>query len=63
VTARPTLIRRTPAQLRAQRAALLAEVGATYDLLAERAAVWALTPAELDVWHTVEDIDWLLGED
>ncbi|MEW2351459.1 hypothetical protein AB0904_27800 [Streptomyces sp. NPDC006684] len=63
MSARPTLIRRTPAQLRAQRAVLLAEAGATYEHLAERAAVWALAPAELDVWRTVEDIDWLLGED
>ncbi|MEU7377656.1 hypothetical protein [Streptomyces albidoflavus] len=55
-----TLIRRTPADLRAQRERLLAEVHMDYDELHERAAVHTLSARELAVWHTIEGIDYLL---
>lgn len=57
---RPTVIRRTPAELREQRARLIAESGLTYDQLAERASR-ALSPRQIDIWHTIEGIDYLLG--
>lgn len=57
---RPTVIHRTPAELRAQRARLLAEAGLSYDQLAERAGAWALSPEQVDIWHTIEGIDYLL---
>ncbi|RZF02966.1 hypothetical protein [Streptomyces albidoflavus] len=54
------VIRRTPEQLRAQRAALLAEVHMTHDELRERARVYAVSERQLMVWHTIEGIDYLL---
>ncbi|MFD5027032.1 hypothetical protein [Streptomyces sp. NPDC058373] len=43
----------------AQRERLLAEVHMTADELRERAE--ALSARQLDVWHTVEGIHYLLG--
>ncbi|MFJ1992985.1 hypothetical protein [Streptomyces asiaticus] len=57
----PTVIHRTPAELRAQRARLIAESGLTYDQLAERTSTWTLSPELVDIWHTIEGIDYLLG--
>ncbi|MEU2313121.1 hypothetical protein CWI85_28500 [Streptomyces albidoflavus] len=56
-----TLIRRTPADLLAQRDRLLAEVHMTADELRDRAEVHTLSARELAVWHTIEGIDYLLG--
>ncbi|MEV4909381.1 hypothetical protein AB0N46_32655 [Streptomyces albidoflavus] len=55
-----TLIRRTTADLLAQRERLLAEVHMDYDELRERAEAYTLSDRELAVWHTVEGIDYLL---
>ncbi|MER5843224.1 hypothetical protein ABT099_23590 [Streptomyces prasinus] len=55
-----TVIHKTPQQLRDQRASLLAEVGMTFEELRERAEVYSLSMDELDVWHTIEGIDYLL---
>ncbi|WP_275558549.1 hypothetical protein [Streptomyces sp. 5-6(2022)] len=57
---RPTVIHRTPDQLRAQRARLLAEAGLSYEQLAERAGAWTLRLEQQDIWHTIEGIDYLL---
>jgi hypothetical protein len=59
----PTVIHRTREELEAQRAGLLSRVGMTYDELAERASMYSLSMHELDVWHTIEDIDYLLEGD
>ncbi|MFF5615399.1 hypothetical protein ACFY7B_21000 [Streptomyces albidoflavus] len=56
-----TLIRRTPADLRAQRERLLAEVHMTADELHERAEAYTLSERQLAVWHAIEGIDYLLG--
>ncbi|WP_409469099.1 hypothetical protein [Streptomyces sp. HC307] len=58
-----TVIHRTPEQLREQRARLLAEVGMSYEQLRDRAEVYSLSMDELDVWHTIEGIDYLLDGD
>jgi len=55
-----TVIHKTPQQLHDQRARLLAEVGMTFEELRERAEVYSLSMDELDVWHTIEGIDYLL---
>ncbi|GHJ34298.1 hypothetical protein ACFV4E_22800 [Streptomyces hygroscopicus] len=55
-----TVIRHTPAELREQRARLLNESGLTYDELRDRAAVWALSLEQIDIWHTIQGIDYLL---
>ncbi|MGW4972626.1 hypothetical protein ACWEP3_22100 [Streptomyces albidoflavus] len=55
-----TLIRRTPANLRAQRERLLAEVHMDFAELRERAEAYTLSARELAVWHTIEGIDYLL---
>ncbi|RZF06005.1 hypothetical protein [Streptomyces albidoflavus] len=55
-----TRIRRTTADLLAQRERLLAEVHMDYDELRERAEVHTLSARELAVCHTVEGIDYLL---
>ncbi|MEU1630861.1 hypothetical protein ABZ746_37585 [Streptomyces sp. NPDC020096] len=57
---RPTVIRRTRGELEAQRAALLAEVHMDYETLRDRAETWQLRADELDVWHTLQGIDYLL---
>lgn len=58
-----SVIHRTPEQLREQRDRLLAEVGMTYEELRDRAEVYSLSMDELDVWHTIEGIDYLLDGD
>ncbi|MGW4075962.1 hypothetical protein ACWELB_21035 [Streptomyces asiaticus] len=60
MTDRPTVIHRTPAELREQRAQLLAEAGLSYDQLAERAAAWTLSLEQQDIWATIQGIDYLL---
>ncbi|WP_254076505.1 hypothetical protein [Streptomyces pacificus] len=57
------MIHKTPEQLREQRARLLAEVGMSYEQLRDRAEVYSLSMDELDVWHTIEGIDYLLAGD
>ncbi|MFE7566883.1 hypothetical protein ACFU76_07945 [Streptomyces sp. NPDC057539] len=59
----PTVIHRTPEQLRTQRARLIASTGLTEDVLRERAEAWQLYPEHLTAWNTVEGIDYLLGGD
>ncbi|MFE2497131.1 hypothetical protein [Streptomyces scopuliridis] len=56
----PTVIHKTREELEDQRARLLAEVQMSYEELAERAAVYSLSMDELDVWHTIEGLDYLL---
>ncbi|MFE6716820.1 hypothetical protein ACFVDU_04430 [Streptomyces albidoflavus] len=55
-----TLIRRTAADLLAQRERLLDEVHMTAEELRERAEAYTLSARELAVWHTIEGIDYLL---
>ncbi|MFG2406868.1 hypothetical protein ACGFR8_21455 [Streptomyces brevispora] len=59
----PTVIHRTRSELEAQRERLLAGVNMTYEELAERAATYSLSMDELDVWHTIEGVDYLLDGD
>lgn len=54
------LIRTTRPELEAQRAALLDEVGMDYETLRDRAEAWQLRADELDIWHTIQGIDYLL---
>ncbi|KAB8167701.1 hypothetical protein FH609_010685 [Streptomyces sp. 3MP-14] len=56
------VIRRTREELEAQRVRLLEEVHMSEEKLRERAAFHTLSPRELDVWHTIEDIDFLLSD-
>ncbi|MFI7406601.1 hypothetical protein ACIBW9_40085 [Streptomyces sp. NPDC049541] len=56
-----TVIRKTPAELTAQRERLLAEVHMTFEELRDRAENYSLSSDELDVWHTIEGIDYLLN--
>lgn len=58
---RPTVIRRTPDELRAQRAALIASTGMAEELLRERAEAHQLYPEHHDAWEAVRDIDYLLA--
>ncbi|MFD4898974.1 hypothetical protein [Streptomyces sp. NPDC056844] len=59
----PTVIHRTRGQLEEQRERLLADVNMSYEELAERAAMYSLSMDELDVWHTIEGLDYLLDGD
>ncbi|WP_329616333.1 hypothetical protein OG244_27725 [Streptomyces brevispora] len=59
----PTVIHRTRSELEAQRERLLAGVHMSYEELAERAATYSLSMDELDVWHTIEGVDYLLDGD
>ncbi|MCX4677127.1 hypothetical protein OG413_17770 [Streptomyces sp. NBC_01433] len=59
----PTVIHKTRDQLETQRAQLLADVNMSYDQLADRAAMYSLSMDELDVWHTIEGLDYLLEGD
>ncbi|MFB4421220.1 hypothetical protein C5F59_009000 [Streptomyces sp. QL37] len=59
----PTVIHRTRGQLEEQRERLLAGVNMSYEELAERAAMYSLSMDELDVWHTIEGLDYLLEGD
>jgi len=59
----PTVIHRTRDELEAQREELLAQVRMSYEELADRAAVYSLSMNELDVWHTIEGLDYLLEGD
>ncbi|WP_190078497.1 hypothetical protein [Streptomyces daghestanicus] len=58
-----TVIHKTPEQLREQRDRLLAETGMSYEQLRDRAEVYSLSLDQLDVWHTIEGIDYLLDGD
>lgn len=57
------VIHATRDDLAAQREQLLAEVRLSYEELKERAENYSLSPDELDVWHTIEGIDYLLDGD
>lgn len=59
---RPTLIRRTPDQLRAQRAALIAGTGLTEDQLREEYELHQLAEKRATAWETVRGIDYLLDQ-
>ncbi|GHJ04762.1 hypothetical protein TPA0906_66270 [Streptomyces olivaceus] len=58
-----TVIHKTPQELREQRNSLLAEVRMSYEQLRDRAEMYSLSMDELDVWHTIEGIDYLLDGD
>jgi hypothetical protein len=51
----------TRVELAKQRQRLLAECRLTYGELRDRAAAYTLSPDELDIWHTIEGIDFLLA--
>ncbi|MEU0624909.1 hypothetical protein ABZ329_29130 [Streptomyces rubiginosohelvolus] len=53
---------KTPAELREQRARLIASTGLTETVLRERAEAFQLYPEHHDIWVTVESIDYLLGD-
>ncbi|WP_016906670.1 hypothetical protein [Streptomyces xiaopingdaonensis] len=57
----PTVIHRTRAELEEQRVRLLQEVHMSYDELRRRADTYSLSLDDLDVWYTIESIDYLLG--
>lgn len=59
----PTVIHRTRDELEEQRSRLLEEVGMSHGELRERAEAYTLSMDQLDVWHTVEGIDYLLSGD
>ncbi|MGW1203401.1 hypothetical protein [Streptomyces cyaneofuscatus] len=59
----PTVIHKTRSQLEEQREQLLADVHMSYEELAERASTYSLSLRELDVWHTIEGLDYLLDGD
>lgn len=59
----PTVIHRTREQLLQQRTHLLDEARMSYDELAERAETYSLSMDELDIWHTIEGLDYLLKGD
>lgn len=59
----PTVIHRTHAELAQQRAGLLAQAGMTYPELQAAAEVWSLTMRQLNIWRTIQGIDYLLGDD
>lgn len=59
----PTVIHRTRSELVEQRERLLADVHMSYEELAKRAATYSLSLRELDVWHTIEGLDYLLDGD
>lgn len=52
---------KTPVELQAQRVQLIASTGLTEEVLRERAEAFQLYPEHMDVWRTVEGIDYLLG--
>lgn len=56
-----TVIHATHTKLEAQREQLLTEIHMTFEELRDRAATYSLSSAELDVWHTIEGIDYLLN--
>lgn len=52
---------KTPEELQAQRAQLIASTGLTEQVLRERAEAFQLYPEHMDAWRTVEGIDYLLS--
>lgn len=52
---------KTPEELRAQRAQLISSTGMTEAVLRERAEAFQLYPEHMDVWRTLEGIDYLLN--
>lgn len=50
-------------ELEQQREQLLGQVRLDYDQLKERAETYSLSQEEMDVWHTIEGIDYLLNGD
>ncbi|MGW3491960.1 hypothetical protein [Streptomyces sp. NPDC001054] len=59
----PTVIHKTRHEIEAQREELLERVRMSREELAERAATYSLSMTELDVWHTIEGLDYLLQGD
>ncbi|MEV2259161.1 hypothetical protein AB0J13_10935 [Streptomyces anulatus] len=53
---------KTPAELREQRARLIASTGLTETVLRERAEAHQLYPEHHDIWATIEGIDMHLAE-
>jgi hypothetical protein len=56
----PTLIRKTRQDLEQQRTQLLAETRLSYEELRDRAERFTLSMEELDIWYTIEGIEYLL---
>lgn len=50
-------------ELEQQREQMLEQVRLSYDQLRERAETYSLSPDEMDVWHSIEGIDYLLNGD
>lgn len=59
----PPVIHVTREELEAQRADLLQRVRLSYEELRDRAESYSLSAGELDVWHSIEGIDYLLNGD
>jgi hypothetical protein len=57
------VIHKTADELREQRERLLLEAKMSYAQLQERAATYSLSADELDIWHTIEGIDYVLKSD
>lgn len=57
------VIHMTREELAEQRERLLSELRMSYEQLKERAENYTLSSDELDVWHTIEGIDYLLEGD
>jgi hypothetical protein len=57
------VIHTTREELQARREELLTETRLSYEELRDRAENYSLSAAELDVWHTIEGIDYLLNGD
>ncbi|MFW6724140.1 hypothetical protein ACHZ98_29120 [Streptomyces sp. MAR4 CNY-716] len=60
---RPTVIHRTREQLLEQRKGLLQEIHMSHEELRDRAETYSLSMEELDVWYTIQGIDYLLKGD
>ncbi len=60
---RPTVIHRTREQLLKQRKQMLGSVHMSYEELRDRAETYSLSTEELDVWYTIQGIDYLLKGD
>lgn len=59
----PVVITMTREEAQRQRADLLAQCRLSYEELRDRAAVHQLSMGELMIWHTIQGIDYLLGEE
>ncbi|MFI8928239.1 hypothetical protein ACIG3E_11260 [Streptomyces sp. NPDC053474] len=59
----PTVVDMTRAEVEQWRSGLLAQTRLSYEELSARAELYQLSADEMDIWSTIQGLDYLLADD